>query len=141
MNSLLFISVLTLFWAMGAQAQLPRWNFWQQQHPFSIEVAGELSGHPDLAKQLTQQLTQERKNNPDILALDDATSIAQQELGVLESLLRTQGYYNGRASLKNLKPLRYQVEPGSHFFIEQLILALPESDPPLPSLALSWGTL
>lgn len=143
LKSLIFLSVLILFWAKGAQAQWPRWNFWQQQHPFSIELAEPLTDGPNgqrtLAEKLTQQLTQERKNNPDILALDDPAAIAQQEIGVLESLLRTQGHYNSRASLKSLKPLRYQVEPGSQFFIEQLILDLPESDPPLPSLALSQG--
>lgn len=135
MNPLLFLSVLTLVWAASAHAKLPNWEFWKDEHPFSIE----LTGNPNLAELLRAQLSSERKNNPDILAINDSASLAQHEIGVLESILRTQGYYNGRVSLKNIDGLKYQVDAGSQFFIQQLILDLPDSTPPLPSLALSQG--
>ena len=121
--------------AAQAQARLPSWDFWRQAHPFNLEVAG----NPALAEQLRQQLLNERKNNPDILSLGDTLSLAQYEIGLLESILRTQGYYNGRVSLQQPDRLNYLVEAGAQFFIQQLILDLPEIDTPLPSLALSQG--
>ncbi|HEY6529112.1 MAG TPA: BamA/TamA family outer membrane protein [Cellvibrionaceae bacterium] len=129
------VAVVALLYAADACAKLPRLDFWNPRHPFTITAPG----NPGLAKLVREQLQQERKANPQLLDADETLSLAQHELTLVEKILRAQGYFRGEVSLKSPTTLEYQIETGPRFLIDELILELPDTDAPLPALDISQG--
>lgn len=133
-NRLLLLACLLLS-VPTAQAVLPGLDLLLKRHPFTLDLPQE----PALAQLLEKQLLLDRKTNSQLLEQPDAAALARHEIDLLEAMLRTQGYFNGRVSLHNMAPLIYKIEPGGRFYIQQLLLELPDTDPPLPALEISQG--
>jgi translocation and assembly module TamA len=118
--------------SLEVQAELP---FLGSKHPFTLRLAG----NKPLLSQLKAELSQARKDNPELRQLTERPAIARYEAEILQQHLRALGYYAAKVEWELGERIFYRVVPGPVYRIAQLVLDIPPIEPALPPLLIAQG--